>query len=98
MKDLFFEGLTAIFYLTSLTLLLPGLATMLIARAESSAAAVGFVLAAILVAWFRFSDNVGEVPTQVLAAATAIATGVLIAPLVRRVNSIARSIAADANR
>ncbi|MEZ5340195.1 MAG: hypothetical protein R2706_01750 [Acidimicrobiales bacterium] len=88
MKDLFFEGLTAVFYLSSLTLLIPGIATMLIARTESSAAAVGFVLATILVSWFRFSDNLNEPPGQMLAAALAIATGVLVAPLVRRVNLV----------
>ncbi len=86
--DLFFEGITAIFYLSSLTLLLPGFAATLIARAESSAAAVGFVLAAILVSWFRFSGNLAEPPTRVLAAAMVVSIIGLVIPLVRRVNLV----------
>lgn len=92
--DLFFEGITAIFYLSSLTLLLPGAATTLIARTESSAAAVGFVLAAILVSWFRFSDNLTVPPTQVMAAAMVISIIGLVVPLVRRVNLVTGGAAA----
>ena len=86
--ELFFEGLTAIFYLTSLTLLLPGAATMLIARTESASAAVGFSLAAILVSWLRFSGNLSEPLSQVLAAALAVAIVGLVVPLVRQVNIV----------
>lgn len=86
--DLFFEGTWAVFYLSSLTILVPAVGAMLAARTEAAAAAFGYLPAVILVAWLRFSENLAVPLSSVLALAALAGTVGLIIPIFRRVDLV----------
>lgn len=90
MIELLTEGLESAFLPCSYILLLPGAAAGFAARTkESSWALAGFAAGSLGVAWFRYSDRLGEVGTAVPAIMLAAALTFLAVPLVRRITAVA---------
>ncbi len=86
--DLLLEGFETAFFPCSLVLLIPGLATAITARQESSAALTGYGAAVLVVGWLRFSARIDDTPTVIVAMAFAAAALLLIVPLIRRLNIV----------
>ncbi len=82
------EGFETAFFPCSLVLLIPGLATAITARQESSAALVGYTAAVLVVGWLRFSARIGDTPIVVVAMGFAAAALILIVPIFRRINLV----------
>lgn len=86
--NLLAEGFETAFFPCSLVLLIPGLATAITARQESSAALVGYTAAVLVVGWLRFSARIGDTPIFIVAMAFAAAALLLVVPLIRRLNVV----------
>lgn len=82
------EGFETAFFPCSLVLLIPGLATAITARQESTAALAGYTGAILVVGWLRFSARIGDTPIVIVAMAFAAAAVLLLVPLMRRLNLV----------
>ena len=88
MLELLLEGFESALIPCSFILLIPGLAVAIAARQESTPAAAGFVAAALLVGWLRFSNRLDDPPSAVIALALAGAVVLLLVPLIRRLDIV----------
>ncbi len=89
MIDLLLEGLESALLPCSLILLIPGIAVALAARQESTPALVGFVGAAWVFSWLRFSATVDGFERPIVAMAFAASAALLLVPLLRRLDVLA---------
>lgn len=86
--DLLLEGFESAFLPCSVILLLPGLASALAARQESTSALAGFTIGSMTLAYIRFSDRGLDLPDPVIALILAVSVVLLLIPLVRRLNVV----------
>lgn len=89
MIELLLEGFESALLPCSLILLIPGLAVALAARQESTPALIGFVLSTFAFSWLRFSGNGGDFERPIIAIAFAASAGLLLIPVLRRLNLLA---------
>lgn len=87
--ELLFEGFDAAIVPCSFLLLVPGLACLLTARQESTAAGIGFGAAAVVAGWLFHSGRIGRPPDGLLALATGACLVALAIPLLRRLDLVA---------
>lgn len=86
--ELLVEGFESAFLPCSFVLLVPGAAALLASRQESTSAFVGFFVGLMALAFLRFSDRGGELPTVLIALMLAVAVVLLAIPIVRRLNIV----------
>ncbi|MFT7600198.1 MAG: cytochrome c biogenesis protein CcdA [Acidimicrobiales bacterium] len=88
MIELLFEGFESALLPCSLILLIPGAATAIAARQESSPAVAGFIVSATGVSWLRFSNRLDDPSPRITALLFAGALVLLLVPLIRRLDIV----------
>lgn len=80
------EGFESSVLACSLILLVPGVAVGLTARAAAVPAVAAYAVGVLSLSWLRYSDRGGDHPPLLLAAALVLGTGLLLVPLIRRLD------------
>ena len=88
MLELIFEGYESALLACSLVLLVPGAATAIAARQESSPALAGYGVGALAISWLRFSNRLDDLPGPLIALGFVVAVILLLVPLLRRLDLV----------